>query len=278
MVLAGAVPLGQTGLSLLELGGGLGYNYNPPAGSQPGSPVYSSAFSFKAIIGMGTAPGGEIMAGRMEMILASGYFTLYGKLWILQQRESMYGEGSVSLFWAPENKLEGFVGMFIGIPDAEGEVLIFEGKINFLYSDADKYIRSEKIEGSFMQALHAVATVDVTDKHIKLDGELFYNLDKEQSLGIVTVKANINVSAKGYFNYIHATSSLSAGANFHGDWDIDLDTPLGAADIISGAIDLMLQLEANPSSIDVAGSANVSWDIWFYQDSISLDVGYHADL
>jgi chromosome segregation ATPase len=278
IVLAGAVPLGQTGLSLLELGGGVGYNYNPPVGSAPGSPAATDAFSFKAIIGMGTAPGGEIMAGRMELILAGGYFTLYGKLWILEQRESMYGEGRLSIFWSPSNKLEGFVAMFIGIPDADGDVLFFEGKINYLYSEDDKYIRSEKIEGAFLQALHANASIDVTNEHIKLDGRLYYNLNTTIPLAVVKIIATVNVEATGHFYYIHSTSSLSAGIKFHGDWDVDLDTPLGVADIISGAIDLMLQLQANPDYIEVQGSAAVSWSIWFYSGSIAVDAGYRADL
>lgn len=277
MVLAGAVPLGQTGLSLLQLGAGLGYNYNPPVGSKPGSPVYSEAFSFKAIIGMGTAPGGEIMAGRMEMVLASGYFTLYGKVWLLQQEKSMYGEGSLSFFWAPENKLEGFVGMFIGIPDENGKVLMFRGRINFLYSGTDKYIRSEKIEGAFMEAVMAKGTVDVTPEYIKLNGSLNYNLDKKLPLAIVTINAHLNVNAEGHFDYIHASSTLSAGANFHGDWNVNLDTPFGTANIISGVIDLLLQLQASPSFVDVKGSAHVAWDIWIYKDSVELDVGYHSD-
>jgi hypothetical protein len=278
MVLAGAVPIGQTGLSLLELGGGVGFNYNPPVGSQPGSPSYTDAFSFKAIIGMGTAPGGEVMAGRMEMVLVPGHFTLYGKLWILQQEESMYGEGSLSLFWDPVNKVEGYVAMFVGIPDAEGEIFIFEGKINYLYSPSDMYIKSETIRGSFLQALNASASIDITSEHIKLDGRLYYDFNTGIPIWPVEVLIVLNVDASGHFYYYNSRSELDVGVAFHGDWDVDLDTPLGVADIVSGAVDLSLNLKASPSYIKVDGQASVSWDIWFYEDSAEIEVGYETYL
>jgi hypothetical protein len=278
MTLSGSVPLGQTGLFLIQLGAGLGYNYNPPVGSQPGSPSNSDAFSFKAIIGVGTPMSGELIAGRMELVLASSYFTLYGKLWLLDQEESMYGEGGISLFWAPVNKFEGFIGMFVGIPDAEGDIFLFEGRINFMYAEQDKFIRSERIEGSFLHALHANASVDITGEHVKLDGRLYYNLDKTFDVGIVALIIVVNVDASGYFHYINATSILSTGVRFHGDWDVDLDTPLGVADIVSGSVDLSLQLEATPNYIDVDGSARVSWDVWFYSDSMSVDAGFRINI
>ncbi len=278
MVLAGAVPIGQTGLSLLELGGGVGYNYFPPVGSQPGSPSYTDAFSFKAIIGMGTAPGGEVLAGRMEMVLVPGSFTLYGKLWILQQEESMYGEGTIGLYWDPVNKVEGYVAMFVGIPDAEGDIFIFEGKINYLFSPSDMFIRSESIRGAFLQALQASASIDITSEHIKLDGRLWYNFNGGIPIWPVEVLIVINVDASGHFHYYNARSELDVGVAFHGDWDVDLDTPLGTADIISGAVDLSLNLKASPTYLSVEGEANVSWDVWFYEDSAGVEVGYETYL
>jgi hypothetical protein len=278
MVLSGAVPLGQTGLSLLQLGAGLGYNYNPPVGGQTGSPSNSDAFSFKAIIGMGTAPGGEVMAGRMEMILAPGYFTLYGKLWLLQQEENMYGEGSISLFWAPVNKFEGFVGMFVGIPDAEGDIFLFEGKINFLYSAEDAYIRSEKIEGSFLHALQARASVDITGEHTKLDGQLSYHFNESIGTEDVRLIVVLDVDASGHFHFYNATSTLNAGVGFHGSWDVDAEALGIVVDIISGSVDLEILLEVTPVIIRFEGSAEVSWQVLWVSGTVPFDVGFEIPL
>src|SRR5207253_7972737 len=73
-----------------------------------------------------------------SMVYTPGRFTINGKVWLLQKEKSMFGEGQLSVYWDPESKLDGYVRMFIGIPDAEGRVFYFNGKINFLYSAADR--------------------------------------------------------------------------------------------------------------------------------------------
>lgn len=273
-----AIPLGQTGLSLLALGGGVGYNYNPPIGNQPGSPTHNDAFSFKAIVGIGNTPRGEVFNSRMEMVLVPGKFSLYGKIWVLDQEESIYGEGQLNLMWAPREQMDGYVRMFVGLGDAEGKVFSFDGKINFMYSSTQKYIKSEQIRGSFLQAVQAEAAIDITGDYTKMDGRVWYNLNKTYSLGIVSAIVVLNVEATGKFSYTNATSKLYAGMTFHGDWDVDLDTPLGVADILSGAVDLSLQLRAESTYVEMKGSASISYDVWVYSGSKSIDVGYRLNL
>lgn len=272
------IPLGQTGLSVLQLGGGLGYNYLPPVGSEEGSPSHNDFFSLKAIIGIGNVPGGEIFAGRMEMVLVPGKFTLYGKTWLLDKEESMFGEGRLDLQWEPVGQVSGYVRMFVGIPDANGGVLNFNGKINFLYSSSNAYIRSETITGAFLKEVKAEGSIDITSEHLLLNGKLGYELNKTFSLKIVSAIVDIDVEARGKFEYYHINKSLNANASFDGSWDVDMDTPVGTADIISGSVSLYLGLKANPSFVEVEGSATVSYDIWFYSGSAALDVGYSANL
>lgn len=273
-----AIPLGQTGLSLLALGGGVGYNYNPPIGSQPGSPSHSDAFSFKAIVGIGNTPRGEVFNSRMEMVLVPGKFSLYGKVWALSQEESIYGEGQLNLMWEPVDQLDGFLRMFVGIGDAEGKIFSFDGKINFLYSASSKYIRSEQIRGSFLQAIQAEANIDITGDYTKMNGRVWYNLNKTYDLGIVSAIVVLNVEASGLFEYTNATSRLYAAMRFNGDWDVDLDTPLGVADILSGSVNLSLELKAEPSYIEMKGSASIQYNIWIYSGSENIDVGYRMNL
>jgi chromosome segregation ATPase len=278
MTMGTKIPIGQTGLSILELGGGVGYNYAPPIGSAEGNPVFNESFSFKAIVGLGTTPTGEIMNSRMEMVYQPGQFSIYGKLWLLTMEENMFGEGQLNLSWAPEAKLDGFVRMFVALPDAEGGIIRFDGKINFLYSAQEKYVRSERIDGLFLSAIEGKALIDINDEFTKLEGSLGYSLNERFEFGVIDVIVAVDVNASGSFLYVNSSSSLSASANFNGAWDVDIDTPLGDANLISGSINLGLALSASPSQVSVSGTASVSWDVWIYSDSAELEMGYTTQL
>lgn len=271
------IPLGNTGLVLLGLGGGLGYNYIPPIGSTKGHPEQNDAFSFKAIVEMGTAPSGELFAGRMEMVLTPGRFTLYGKAWLINQRENIYGEGQLGLQWSPDARMDGYLAMMVGIPDAKGSVFVASGKINFLFAGTDQfYIRSETLKASLFQAINADASISVDQKMIQIDGKLYYKLNKSVPLAVATVKVKLDVSATAGLKYQYQTSTLNAGVAFSGVWDVDLETSYGTADITGGDIKLQATLTASPAGIDVKASANISYDLWIYKDSITLDMGYHS--
>lgn len=278
MTMGTKIPIAQTGLSILELGGGVGYNYAPPIGSAEGNPVHNDAFSFKAIVGLGTAPTGEVMNSRMEMVYQPGQFSIYGKIWLLTMEENMFGEGQLNLSWAPEAKLDGFIRMFVALPDAEGGVVRFDGKINFMYSANDKFIRSERIEGLFLSAIEGKAVIDINNEFTKLEGSLGYSLNERFGFGIIDIIVAIDVNASGSFLYVNSSSSLSASANFNGAWDVDIDTPLGDANLISGSINLGLALSASPNHVSVTGTASVSWDVWIYADSAELELGYSTQL
>ncbi len=278
MTLGTRIPLGQTGLSLLELGGGVGYNYNPPIGSQEGSPAHYDDYSFKAVIGIGNTPGGEVFAGRLSMVLTPGVFSLNGKMWLLQMEDNLFGEGQLNLRWAPTEQLDGFVRMFIALPDADGGIAQFNGKINYLYSPTDFYIKSEELSGSLFQALNLEGDVDISSDRARLHGKLFYEFNNTFPFGVVDVIVALGVNFTGDFDYVRSTSTLNASASFEGYWDVDLDTPLGTANLISGRLFLAAQLQASTSRLKLAGTAQVSWDVWIYADSAQLDVGFETSL
>lgn len=278
LLLGTKIPLGSTGLSLLEMGGGVGYNYDPPIGDQEGAPRKTDAFSVKAIVGIGNAPGGELFAGRMTMVLVSGRFSLNGKLWLLQQEKSMFGEGQLNVYWEPEAKLDGYVRMFIGIPDADGKILRFNGKVNYFFAGTQNFfVKSEEITGSLFNLIHAEAALGFTRDSVFVNGRLFYDYDGEFPFWPVTVLVALHVEASAAVVYRKPVSTLEASVGFVGTWDVDLDTPLGKADIISGAVVLDKQqtrLVASPAGISMTAKARVSWDVWFYSDSAELDVGF----
>lgn len=278
---AGApIPLGQSGIALMEVGGGVGYNYSPPIGNQEGAPVNETPFALKAIVGMGNVPAGQLLAGRMEMVLLPSQFSLYGRLWLLQQKENIYGEGQINLYWSPEAKLDGYVAMFVGLPDVEGEIFRFDGKINFSFPADDKgrYVWSEKLNGSVLNAINATGDIEVSQQQLKLDADLTYGTNKNVDLAVVSIVAVIDVKAHTGVLYTVATKTFTAGASFNGTWDVDLKTPLGDADLIAGACNLQLTLTATATYIEVKGSAHVSYDVWVYKGSHDLDVGYRMDI
>ncbi len=269
-----AVALGSTGLSLLELGGGVGWNYDPPVGERQGAPRNSGALSFKAIVGIGNFPSGELFAGRMTMILTDSYFTLNGKAWLLKQEENMFGEGELTLHWSDDPRLEGFVRMFIGLPDAEGGAFYFNGRINFLYGGGKSSVRSEKIEGSVLKQVKAEAVLDVTSEHVKMEGTMWYDLNRSFPLGIVSAVVDLHVSVDGRLEYLNATRSCDARLAFVGTWDLNLETTAGMFDIVSGAVELAARATADPSIVMLTGTLRVTASVLWFDVDESIEVGY----
>lgn len=272
------IPIGQSGLVLLGLGGGLGYNYIPPIGRSEGSPQNNGSFSFKAMITAGTQPGGEVFAGEMEMVLVPGSFSLYGKTWLLNQKQSIYGDGQLNIRWAPKSQVDGYIGMFVGLPNADGNVFLANGKINFMFAGTSDFsIKSETLKASVFQAVNGSGNIDVNTSYMDINGKLYYHLNKSLSLGIVTAKAMLNLEAQAGMKYVYKPKTVNANASFTGEWDVDLETPLGTADITSGYIRLDATFTSTPNYIDIRASAKVSYDVWIYADTVNLDLGYHHD-
>lgn len=269
------IPLGNTGLAILALGGGLGYNYIPPIGSNEGSAVQNESFSFKAIMEMGNVPGGEAFAGRMEMVLVPGMFSLYGKAWLLTQKESLYGEGQLNLQWSPNAQMDGYIGMFIGIPDAKGSIFQAKGQINFLFAGTSNYyIKSETLKASVLQSINGEANLDINTESMFIGGKLYYKLNKSIPLGIVTAKVAVSAVADAKLKYVYKPKTLNSSADFNGSWDVDLETPLGTADITNGDIKLHAEFNASPTYLEIKASASISYDVWIYADTVKLDLGY----
>ncbi len=270
-----AIPLGQTGLSILKLGGGIGYAYFPPTGDAEGYPVENGGFAFKAMLGFGNTPAGKVFAGEVEMVLASSAFSLYGRMWVLTLRESFYGEGQLTLHFDTPPKLDGHLRMFVALPDKEGKLINFDGKILFLFSEPEWYIKSERIEGLFLSLIEAEGHVNVDDTQIHLDGKLGFAVntsidftDQER------IAVDLNVSASGAFDYLYDVPSLSANASFNGHWSVIFENRIHNVTITSGQIILEASLMANAQKVSVAASADISWNFWFASGSIHPDLGY----
>lgn len=284
MSLKTAIAMGQTGLAMTEIGGGVGWNYHPPVGLQEGTPQKSNAFSFKAILGVGNVAvpltsSGNVFAGRMTMVLVPGRFTINGKAWLLGNEESMFGEGELNLRWAPVARMDGYIRMLVGLPDAEGEIFDFAGKVNFVYQDGDGSIKSEYIHGSVMKKVNAAATIDITKEEIDLTGRVWYDLNREYSVLGVGLKLDLNVASEQGVNWQNVPKRLDAHLDLAGKWDVNIMLPVfGTYDLASGAVGLKAHLKASPSSLSFAGKVYASWNLLGFKGSKWLDVGYSTGI
>ena len=272
------IPLGQTGTAILEIGGGVGHNYNPPVGNTPGSPTNTDQFSFKAIVGAGNYPGnGNLFAGRLEMVLAAPVFTMYGKVWILDSEENIYGDGTLNLNWETPS-VSGDLGMFIGLADADADIFMFKGKIIFMYSPTQTFIRSEEISGSVLKKIKGEGHFDITKEYVTMGGSLSYSFDDGYGFaGILKALIDIDVAANGDFRYDVTPQRVRIrDTYFRGSCDIDLETPFGDADILSGAFGLELDLLADPNTVEVSGSGFFEYDVFIYSGRSDFEVGYKS--
>ncbi len=266
------IPLGQTGLSILKFGGGVGWNYDPPVGIQEGGNRKTDSHSLKASITVGNTPQGKVFAGKLTLVLVSDRFTLNGRVWVLNSPENMYGEGQLNLRWGDPKQLDGYVRMFLGIPDSKGEIVYFEGQVDFKYAgSSDWYVKSKTINGSLLKSINARASIDLTRDRSHFDGRIWYSTTVKQSLVVATLKVYVSLAAGADLTINHPNAegfSINANADIAGVWDVDL----GSWDVAGGGMEADVHFEAPPPKMKAI--LTVSWDFWFDTDSTTVTIGY----
>ena len=271
-------PPSMTGLGITKLGGGIGYNYDPPIGQAPGAVRYTDTFSFKAAITVGDyVSGGKVFASRLTMVLVSGKFSVNGKVWVLDKESSLYGEGQLDLYWKPSTKLEGFVRMVIALPGTEGKLLRFTGQVDFRYAGANDWaIKSRTLEGALLERLIAEGNIDIKPGEALLEGNVRYEISKTVPLAIVSLHVAVNLRADGTleFKVTPTRVTLNVELSAHGDLDVTLETKVRNFDLAKATLDTKLTLKATNLSITVQGTAEVSWDTWVHSGSTSVDIGW----
>lgn len=280
-----AIPLGQSGISITELGGGVGWNYDPPIGSTPGNPRKTDALSLKATIGMGdTATNGRAMAGRTHLVLVRGRFSINGKLWVLDREESMYGEGQLNYYWEPVERVDGFVRMALGIPDQAGKIVSLNGEVGFRFNGADDWeIRSRRLDGALLEAVIAKGTVVILPGQARLEGSLAYDLYAEAGVDAITVKAEVDLDGRASLEILVAqnSSKLDARTSFRGRMNLTLDTWAGEYELAAAQIRAMLRLMAEQTAAgfsgSIKGSVDASWKVWVFEGSTDIDIGYRIN-
>jgi DNA repair exonuclease SbcCD ATPase subunit len=276
---ATGIPLGSTGLAITRLGGGVGWNYDPPVGSQEGAPRKTDGFAFKALIGIGTVPGGKFLNSLFTMVYTPSKFSLGGKLWLLEQEDNIFAEGVLNLYFNSQspNAIDGFVKSFVGIPDAEGKIVRLDGKINYKITRGGNInIESETLNGAILDLLKAEGTIKINENVVDLNGRIFLEFysDDISLAGVLTLIVDFKAEASGSFKYMVKQTRLFAGVKFEGHIDINLDTPFGVADILSAQANVNMRLDARPSRIEASGFAYFAYSAWIYSGNARVDFGF----
>ncbi|MBK9248902.1 MAG: hypothetical protein IPM69_12505 [Ignavibacteria bacterium] len=305
------IPLGQTGLALLGLGGGVGSNYNPPIGGQKGSPVnVNGGLALKASVTIGDMPtSGKTFAGRLTMVLfpAAGYFSLNGKAWLLNQEESIFGEGQLNMRWDSPARIDGKMRLFVGVLDVKGRVAKFNSEVEFLYAGGKNwYIKSNDISGSVVDRLRFKGEFDVQPSRVHLAGLFTFDFggetesegtekdgDKpaEKKKDILNIEAHLAASAVVDYNKMPEPGEtrevglkmLYAELKFKGNWDVSINIiDLLTKTITSGSIDMKGIVDATEHHLKLTAKADVIAEIpgifsnWKFEFR-DVNLGYETD-
>ncbi|MBL7812991.1 MAG: hypothetical protein JNL57_12280 [Bacteroidetes bacterium] len=277
LTVSGSIPIGSTGVALLELGGGIGYNYMPPAGTQKGAPINNESFSLKALVALGSVPGGEVLKGRMEMVWTRGIFALDGKVWLLTREEAIYGQGNITVQYADAVKTTGDISMLIGLPDADGALFKAEGLVHFSYPPNDgRYVWTEKLQANVLNLASATGSVLVATNLFAVSGEISYGGSRDIPLGFGTLHAGFLLKYGGGLRIAANPIVLNTKGNFGGNWNVNITAFDTHFDIIYGNLNVDLNLAADASHIQVSGKASVEYSVLFYSGKMEVDFGYSS--
>ncbi|MGV6807389.1 MAG: hypothetical protein ACWA5K_05755, partial [bacterium] len=277
-----AIPLGNSGLSIIELGGGVGYNYDPPIGSLAGAARKTDTLSLKASLGIGDAPTkGSVFAGRTQLVLVSGRFSINGKVWVLDREQAIYGEGQLNFHWAPSEKVDGYVRMGLGIPDQAGKIVAFNGDVGFRFEGlSDWEIKSRSLNGSVLERVIAKGNLEIKPGKVLMEGDLSYDVYKEVGISEITLKAQVDLDAGAKLEILvsSSSSSIDTSAAFNGLMNLKLDTPVREFELAASRVSSNLRFRATQSggsfSGSISGQATASWSVWGYEGSREVDIGY----
>lgn len=272
-----AIPLGQSGLSITSIGGGIGWNCRPPAGSGKPTPEFFDNIALRASVGVGNTlppPAGKVFNSEFVMVYTPGSITLNGQAWLMNQRSSILGEGELTLAWSPNTLVSGFLRASVGIPDNEGKFLRIQGKVDFKFSPSEFVIKSEYLDASLMGIINANAQFEVTKPKGFIRGTLSYNVNKEANIVIGTVKAGINLSATAELAYTTEPSvSVSGSASFRGNAYLTFENWLTSFDIARMNAVCNASFSTTGSTFTMNGSVDLYVSVLSFGGNVNFDVG-----
>lgn len=271
-----AIPLGQSGLSITSLGGGVGWNCRPPIGNERPTPEYFDNIALRASVGIGNTlppPQGKVFNSEFVMVYAPGSITLGGSAWLMDQRKSIQGDGQLTIAWSPESSVSGFLRMNIGIPES-GKVFSMRGKVDFLFSSAVFKIESEYLDASLLEVVNANAQFRVTPSSGFIKGKMWYDINESADIGVGTVSAGISMKATGELTYATSPSlSLTGSLRFSGNAYLSFENSLTSFDLARAKVDCSAGFSTVGSKFRMDASVSAYVSVLGFGGNVDFDLG-----
>jgi DNA repair exonuclease SbcCD ATPase subunit len=277
LTISTAIPLGQSGLAISSIGGGVGWNCRPPIGAEKPTPEHFNDITLRASVGIGNGPVGpavgKLFNSVFTMVYVPGSITLAGEAWLLEQREALVGDGRLTVEWSPKTKVHGFVRARIAMPDNGGKVLLVRGKVNFEFSPTKFLIESEYMDASLLGVLNANAQFKVTPTAGFFKGKVWYELSGETGILVGTVKGHLALSADGELTYKTSPSiSLTGSLSLSGKATLSFYNSLTSFDLASAYIHTTASVSTSGSTFKVAGTAKARVSVLGFSGDAEFDL------
>ncbi|MBC8124972.1 MAG: hypothetical protein H7X70_04495 [Candidatus Kapabacteria bacterium] len=272
-----SIPLGQSGLAITEIGGGIGWNCVPPIGSERPTPKNFDNIALRASVGIGNSVPlpGKLFNSRFIMIYAPGAITLAGEAWLLDQRENIVGQGHLTIAWDPATSISGNVQARLALPDNEGKIVIMRGKVDFLFDASTFKIESEYLDASVLSFLNANAAFKVTTKEGYLKGRVWYETEKSADIIVAKISAEMSMSATLDLTYKTTPSvSLTGAIAFKGSSKFSVTSGAFSWDIASATIACSASVLTTGSGFKMTGHVKAYAKVLGFSGDVDYDVGF----
>lgn len=277
LTVATAIPLGQSGLSITSMGGGIGWNCRPPIGNERPTPENFNSIALRASVGVGNTlppPAGKVFNSEFVMVYAPGSITLGGSVWLMDQRKNINGDGALTIAWSPKTSVSGFIRTNIAIPDNAGKVFAMRGKVDLLFSSPVFKVESEYLDASLLGTIQANAQFRVTPSDGFIKGKMWYDLNKDASIGIGTVKAGISMSANGELTYATTPSvSVTGSVAFKGNAYLSFENSFTSFDLARAYVNCNAGFTTTASTFKVAATVSAYVSVLGFGGNVAFDLG-----
>lgn len=273
-----AIPLGQSGLSFTQFGGGIGWNCSPPLGQERPTPEFNDGIALRASVGIGNTGipitlTGALFDSRFVMIYKPGSITLHGEAWLMKQRENLRGSGTLVIAWSPKTSVSGDIQARIALPDNDGRIVLMTGKVNFEFSDPKFVVESEYLDASFFGLLHANAQFKVTTKSGFFKGKVWYEIEKSAGILVGTLNARLSMVADADLAYTTSPITFTGALGLKGTAVASVSSVFGSYDIASASITCAAKVATSAKKFTLSGTTDVHVSVLGFTGDVKFDLG-----
>lgn len=214
LVAAGVqIPIGSSGLSFFEFGGGVAYNYDPVL-KQPAFGA-SGGFRLGALVKMGNTlpvPGGNVVMVRGVVWIGGNTLSLGAEGWLLNRERELKASGTLVFSAVNQPTVSGNISAKVRI-GYQGKTVKADPGMEFYFSSSNWYIKGTS-SVRVLKALNGNATIAIKTGKLNLDGTLNYDTGRRCAIGFcgqfkASASVNLDVVCTG-------SCSISSSVAFSG--------------------------------------------------------------